>query len=115
MPYRKRKKPHRGIGTAVGPCAPSPPTPCGRSTSSSKPPVDGRLLKLLKIVDEYTRECPAIVVERSIDADKVVATLDRLMLMRGAPAFVRFDDGPEFIANAVADWCRFRRSIDRCL
>ena len=50
---------------------------------------------------------PAIVVERSIDADRVVATLDRLALERGAPAFVRFDHGPEFIAAAVADWCRF--------
>jgi hypothetical protein len=36
-------------------------------------------------------------VERSIDADRVVATLDRLAVQRGAPAFVRFDNGPEFI------------------
>ena len=50
---------------------------------------------------------PAIVIERSIDADRVVATLDRLVVERGAPAFVRFDNGPEFIAYAVADWCRF--------
>jgi putative transposase len=57
--------------------------------------------------DEFTQECPAIVVERSIDADRVVATLDRLVVERGAPAFVRFDNGPEFIAGAVADWCRF--------
>ena len=68
---------------------------------------DNRTLKLLNIVDEFTRECPAIVVERSIDADRVVATLDRLVVERGAPAFVRFDNGPEFIAHAVADWCRF--------
>jgi putative transposase len=64
-------------------------------------------IKLLNIVDEYTRECPAIVVDRSIDADRVVATLDRLSVTRGTPAFVRFDNGPEFIAAAVADWCRF--------
>jgi putative transposase len=67
--------------------------------------VDGRILKLL--VDEYTRECPAIVVDRSIDADKVVAALERMTAERGAPAFLRFDNGPEFIAAAVADWCRF--------
>ncbi|MFZ8431510.1 DDE-type integrase/transposase/recombinase, partial [Staphylococcus aureus] len=64
--------------------------------------VDGRILKLLNIVDEYTRECPAIVVDRHIDADRVVATLDRLTLERGTPAYVRFDNGPEFIAAAVA-------------
>ena len=69
--------------------------------------IDGRTLKLLNVIDEYTRECPAIVVARSIDADAVVATLDRLSAVRGAPGFVRFDNGPEFIARAVADWCRF--------
>jgi putative transposase len=68
---------------------------------------DGRILKLLNVVDEYTRECPAIVVARSINADRVVAVLDRLAATRGAPGFVRFDNGPEFIAAAVADWCRF--------
>jgi len=43
----------------------------------------------------------------SIDADGVVACLERLAAERGAPAYVRFDHGPEFIAYAVADWCRF--------
>jgi putative transposase len=69
--------------------------------------IDGRTLKLLNVVDEYTRECPAIVVDRCIDTDRVVAALDRIMLDRGDPAFVRFDHGPELIAFAVADWCRF--------
>src|SRR5215217_4138445 len=53
--------------------------------------IDGRTLKLLNVIDEFTRECPAIVVDRSIDADAVVALLDRLAAQRGAPAFVRFD------------------------
>jgi putative transposase len=63
---------------------------------------DNRTINLLNFIDEFTRECPAIVVERSIDADRVVATLERLV-GRGAPAFVRFDNGPDFIADAVAD------------
>jgi transposase InsO family protein len=46
------------------------------------PTEDNRTLKLVNIVDEFTRECPAIVVERSIDADRVVATLDRLVVER---------------------------------
>jgi putative transposase len=46
-------------------------------------------------------------VDRSIDADGVVRCLDRLARDRGARAYVRFDHGPEFIAYAVADWCRF--------
>ncbi len=107
VPYRKRKKPHRGIGTAVGAMCPIAPNALWALDFQFDTTVDGRILKLLNIVDEYTRECPAIVVDRSIDADKVVATLDRIALQRGYPAFVRFDNGPEFIANAVADWCRF--------
>lgn len=107
VPYRKRKKPHRGIGTAVGAMCPIAPNALWALDFQFDVTVDGRILKLLNVVDEYTRECPAIVVDRSIDADRVVATLDRLMITRGAPAFVRFDNGPEFIANAVADWCRF--------
>jgi transposase InsO family protein len=58
-------------------------------------------------IDEYSRECLAIDVDRSIDADGVVRCLERLAAQRGAPAYVRFDHGPEFIAHAVADWRRF--------
>jgi len=68
---------------------------------------DGRTIKLLNIIDEFTRECLAIEVERSIDADAVVACLEKITTDRPAPAHLRFDNGPEFIAYAVADWCRF--------
>jgi putative transposase len=107
VPYRKRKKPLRGIGTAMGAMSPIRPNALWALDFQFDVTVDGRTLKMLNIVDEFTRECPAIVVERNIDADLVVATLERLVLERGAPAFVRFDNGPEFIAYAVADWCRF--------
>jgi putative transposase len=107
VPYRKRKKPHRGIGTAVGAMCPIAPNALWALDFQFDTTVDGRTIKLLNIVDEYTRECPAIVVDRFIDADRVVATLDRIALRNGFPAFVRFDNGPEFIAAAVADWCRF--------
>jgi len=68
---------------------------------------DGRILKMLNVIDEFTREALAIEVDRSIDADGVVNALDRLVLARGAPHYVRFDNGPEFVANVVSDWCRF--------
>lgn len=72
---------------------------------------DGRILKLLHIVDEFTREALAIECHRRIDADKTVATLDRLVTERGkAPAFIRCDNGPELTANALRDWCRFARA-----
>src|SRR3546814_19602884 len=60
---------------------------------------------MLNIIDEYTRECLAIRVEHSITADDVVAVLDRLAVERGRPpAFVRFDNGPEFVSIVVAEW-----------
>ena len=108
VPYRKRKKRLVGVGTAVGRMCPIVPNALWAMDFQFDVTADGKTLKLLNVVDEFTRECPAIVVERSIDADRVVATLDRIALERGGPpAFVRFDNGPEFIAHAVADWCRF--------
>jgi len=68
---------------------------------------DGRTLKLLNIVDEYTREALSIRTEPNIDANDVVATLDTIAGTRGHPPYMRFDPGPEFVAYAVADWCRF--------
>jgi putative transposase len=107
VPYRKRKAPLRGIGAEVGAMCPIAPNALWALDFQFDTTEDDRTIKLLNIVDEFTRECPAIVVERSIDADLVVATLERVAFERGAPAFVRFDHGPEFIAQAVADWCRF--------
>jgi transposase InsO family protein len=68
-------------------------------------PADGRALKLLNIVDEFTRESLVMLVERGIDADVVVATLERLVAERGAPELLRCDNGPEMTAHALRDWC----------
>jgi putative transposase len=65
---------------------------------------DGRRLKMMPVVDEYTRECLSIDVERSITAEDVVDTLASLFRSRGEPAFIRSDNGPEFIAKAVKQW-----------
>jgi putative transposase len=66
--------------------------------------IDGRPLKLLPIVDEYTRECLSLDVARSIKSADVIETLRHLFAVRGAPRFIRSDNGPEFIAHAVRDW-----------
>ena len=71
---------------------------------------DGRVLKLLNVVDEFTREALAMHVARRIDADQTVDVLDRLANLRGAPTHVRCDNGPELTAHALRDWCRFRRA-----
>ncbi len=65
---------------------------------------DGRRLKIMPVVDEYSRECLALEAERSITAEDVVEILDRLFTERGEPAYIRSDNGPEFIAAAVKRW-----------
>ena len=107
VPYRKKKRPLRGIGAAVGAFSPIRPNVVWALDFQFDQTRNGRMLKLLNVIDEYTRECLAIDVDRSIDADGVVRCLERLAAERGAPAYVRFDHGPEFIAYAVSDWCRF--------
>ena len=72
---------------------------------------DGRILKLLHVVDEFTREALAIECQRRIDADATVAVLDGLVAARGtAPGHIRCDNGPELTANAIRDWCRFSKA-----
>jgi transposase InsO family protein len=65
---------------------------------------DGRRLKVMPVVDEYSRECLALQVERSITAEDVVGVLDKLFSERGEPAYIRSDNGPEFIAKAIKGW-----------
>jgi putative transposase len=68
---------------------------------------DGRILKLLYVVDEFTREALAVECCWQIDADIAVAMLDRLVSRRGrTPQFVRCDNGPYLLANALREWCR---------
>ncbi len=96
-----------GIGTYVGAMSPIRPNALWALDFQFDSTVDGRQVKLLNIIDEFTRECLAIVVDHSIDADRVVATLERLAFERGThPAFVMFDNGPEFASHAVADCCK---------
>ena len=72
---------------------------------------DGRAVKLLYVVDEFTREALAMEAERRIDADKVVDVLDRIVReQRRRPEFVRCDNGPEMTSHALRDWCRFSQT-----
>jgi putative transposase len=65
---------------------------------------DGQRLKVMPVVDEYTRECLSLEGERSIKASGVIDTLRRLFLERGEPDYIRSDNGPEFIAEAIKEW-----------
>jgi putative transposase len=64
----------------------------------------GRALKILPIVDNFTRECLVIEVAHNITAARVIEILEHLVAKHGAPQFMRSDNGPEFIARAVREW-----------
>ncbi|MBT8459134.1 MAG: IS3 family transposase [Rhodobacteraceae bacterium] len=65
---------------------------------------DGRAFRTLNILDEFSRECLAIKVERKLNANSVIDALSDLFILRGVPGFIRSDNGPEFVARAVRDW-----------
>jgi len=65
---------------------------------------DGRPLRLLTVMDEYSRECLAIVVERRLCADDVLECLAGLFVRYGVPDYIRSDNGPEFTAKVVRHW-----------
>jgi putative transposase len=108
VPQKRRKKRLTGIGARVGLMSLLCPNALWAMDFQFDTTVNGRTIKMLNVIDEFTREALATETHRSIDADHVVTVLDRLCVERGGPpAFVRFDNGPEVVAHAVADWCRF--------
>ncbi|CAG0966740.1 Putative transposase InsK for insertion sequence element IS150 [Phycisphaerales bacterium] len=66
--------------------------------------VDGRRLKFLVVLDEYTRRCLALEVERGMTSRYVIGVLTRLVAEHGPPEHIRSDNGPEFIARAIRAW-----------
>ena len=64
---------------------------------------DGKVFQTLNIIDEFSRECLAIKVDRKLNSTNVIDALTDLLILRGAPAFIRSDNGPEFVAQAVRD------------
>ena len=65
---------------------------------------DGRAFKILNIIDEFTRECLAILVARTIKTQDVIELLSQLFIFRGVPEHIRSDNGPEFTAKAIRRW-----------
>ena len=66
----------------------------------------GGKLRILVVIDEYTRECLAIKVKPSIPASVVIEVLEWLFLTREVPKYIRSDNGPEFISKAVRQWLK---------
>ena len=67
---------------------------------------DGKAFRTLNIIDEYSRECLAIRVDRKLNSSNVIDVLSDLFILRGVPSFIRSDNGPEFVTKAVRDWIK---------
>jgi transposase InsO family protein len=65
---------------------------------------NGGKFRMLNIIDEFTRECLAMRVNRKLNSVDVIDALSDLFILRGIPGHIRSDNGPEFIAQAVRDW-----------
>lgn len=72
--------------------------------------VDGRKLRCLNLVDDFTKECLAIEVDTSLPGKRVVSVLERLAECRGLPMSVTVDNGPEFISKVLDEWA-YRRQL----
>jgi len=107
VPAKKRKRRRLGTSTAAGASRlrATHPGHVWALDFQHDATSDGRELKFLNVVDEFTRETLAIEVERSIDSDQTVAVLERLVAERGAPENLRSDNGPELTARVLAEWC----------
>lgn len=93
----------------VAPARVRPPTPRRPDESWSMDfmrdvTAEGRPFRLWALVDDCTRECPLIVVDRSLPARRVVEALEALLLVRGRPARLVCDNGPEFVSLALDQW-----------
>ena len=95
---QKRRRKRRGIGAGV-PCRAEYPNQVWAYDFVEDRTETGRKLRILTVVDEFTRECVQAEVEHRMNAKFVAATLTRLFEGRGTPQFVRSDNGPEFVAK----------------
>jgi putative transposase len=72
--------------------------------------VTGRRFRALTVVDDFSRECPAIEVDISLGGARVVTVLDRLSEARGLPEVITVDNGPEFLGKAMDEWA-YRKGV----
>lgn len=107
LQIRKRQRKRRRIGTSDNACTRRRPKYRDHVWSydfvSDRTEGGGRL-RLLNVVDEYTRECLTIEVARRFRSRDVVRTLAELFAIRGRPTYIRSDNGPEFASRAVRRW-----------
>lgn len=108
VPRRRQRKRRRLVGASENGCARLKASYPGHVWSLDflfDTTEDGRQVKFMPVLDEYTRECLVIDVSRSIPSERVVSVLGQLFEERGGPpANLRLDNGPEFVAEALREY-----------
>lgn len=106
VPKRKPKRKRQGQGVAIAPHQAVAPNHVWTLDFVADRLSHGGRLRMLTVVDEFTRECLTIRVERSLKAKDVQETLAAVMLERGHPCYLRSDNGSEFIEKSLQQWLR---------
>lgn len=104
VPKAHRRRRRAGVSAATVPTQATHPGHVWTYDFVHDACLTGTKLKLLPVVDEFTRECLAIEVATHLPAERVIAVLDRLFATHGAPVYLRSDNGPEFVAQAIQGW-----------
>ena len=107
MPQRHRRK-RLGASTTPNPPTADAPNKVWAADFQFDATTDGRPIKIVSIVDEHTRECLGGLVDRSLTGDDLTDELDRIVRLRGYPAVLRCDNGPELACAAMAEWAAER-------
>lgn len=107
LPQRRHKKRLTDVGDVVGPMSPIRPNVTWAMDFQFDTTADGRTLKMLNVIDECTCEAFAIEVSTAPSGRRRGRGRRSPRPHHGTPHYVRFDNGPGFIAHALADWCRF--------
>jgi putative transposase len=102
-----RRRPRKRVGTvSLRPLAPKQVGKVWAYDFVFDSCANGQKLKMLTVVDEWTRESLAIEVEGRINSPRIIEVLERLMSLHGQPQYLRSDNGPEFVAKKVKDWLK---------
>jgi len=99
-----KKRPRRRVATSPRPLPPTAVNHVWAYDFVFDTCADGRTLKCLTVIDEFTRECLAIDVAGGIRSGRVIEVLTQLVSLHGAPQYLRSDNGPEFVARAILRW-----------
>ena len=103
VPKRRRRRRRAGVSAAV-PTQATHPGHVWTYDCVHDACLTGAKLKRLPVVDEFTRACLAIAVATALPAVRVIGVLERLFALHGAPASLRSDNGPEFVAQEIQGW-----------